>query len=112
MVFVRAFVNCVVFDLRDTNGDRAHGIRTLPVVLGIRRTRHLLQTINAFAAVLIGLAVSLALLPWTKAMLLQCTTLYGIWYVGATETTSDLDLHCDVFVDGEWILFGLLAAFG
>jgi 4-hydroxybenzoate polyprenyltransferase len=43
--------NMVLCDLRDIEGDRAAGTRSLPVLLGERRTRHLLWLIIAAGAI-------------------------------------------------------------
>ena len=59
VLFMCAFVTtvltiaAVVFDIKDIEGDRAEGIRTLPVVVGPRVTRHL----AAGATAVVGFAV-------------------------------------------------------
>lgn len=46
VLFGRFAVNVVVFDLRDTLGDRRNGVRTLPVVFGPRRVLRGLHWLN------------------------------------------------------------------
>jgi 4-hydroxybenzoate polyprenyltransferase len=55
--------NMVLCDLRDIDGDRAAGTRSLPVVLGERRTQHLLWLIIA-AAVACALLHGWPILAW------------------------------------------------
>jgi 4-hydroxybenzoate polyprenyltransferase len=60
ILFMFAFVTAVltiaaaVFDIKDIEGDRAEGIQTVPVVLGVDRTRHL----AAAASLAVGLVVA------------------------------------------------------
>lgn len=45
--------NMILCDLRDIDGDRAHGVRSLPVLLGEMRTRHLLVALLLIVEALI-----------------------------------------------------------
>ncbi|KDE54574.1 UbiA family prenyltransferase, partial [Methanoculleus sp. MH98A] len=44
--FFQVFINTVVFDLRDVEGDAASGVRTIPTILGTRKTLFLLTGLN------------------------------------------------------------------
>lgn len=105
-LFVRFFINSVVFDLRDVHGDRLHGIRTLPVVLGCDRTRWLLHALNlalgAFALAVPGLGLG----PPAFAALAVGTPL-ATWYLRRISGAAPMHFLCDVVVDGELYLAGL-----
>jgi 4-hydroxybenzoate polyprenyltransferase len=99
-LFGRFFINTVTFDLRDEEGDRQHGVRTLPVVLGPERTRQVLHLLN----VALGLGLlAVPALGWgsTLFLALQAGTVYAGWYVWRSGQPGDIHFLCDVLVDGE-----------
>lgn len=64
--FLRSFTNSEIPNVRDIDGDRAVGVNTLPVVMGIDRTRRLLyglDLLTAFIVVYGGLTGHLPILP-------------------------------------------------
>jgi 4-hydroxybenzoate polyprenyltransferase len=104
-LFLRFFINSVVFDMRDEHGDRLQGIRTIPVVLGVR-TRWLLHALNlALGAFLLAVPV-LGLGPRAAAALAVGTPLTA-WYLWYFVRTRSLHFLCDVVVDGELYVAGL-----
>lgn len=104
--FVRGFINTVVFDMRDELGDRRHGIRTLPVVLGPRRTRRLMHGLNLGLGVFLLLVPALGLAPPAFAALAVGTPL-ATWYLNRTAQPGSKHFLCDVIVDGEMYVAGL-----
>ncbi|MEI8004088.1 MAG: hypothetical protein WCG94_07095, partial [Methanothrix sp.] len=38
-MFLSVFINSVICDIRDIEGDRIHGVRTIPVMIGAKRTK-------------------------------------------------------------------------
>lgn len=72
LIGAATLVDAHLFDLRDHERDRARGLATLPVLLGIRRTKWLLATVAALAcsgAALLGRHFGLALLPESGVVL-------------------------------------------
>jgi 4-hydroxybenzoate polyprenyltransferase len=57
----------LICDVRDREGDRKAGVRSLPVVLGLGPTRTIINVINTVSALclIIGVATGLLPLPWT-----------------------------------------------
>ena len=104
--FVRYFINAVVFDIRDEQGDRRCGIRTLPVVLGPDRTRRLLHGMNLALGIFLLLVPALGLAPPAFAALAVGTPL-ATWYLNRTAQPGSMHFLCDVVVDGEMYLAGL-----
>lgn len=80
--FLRSFVNTEIPNIRDITADRAAGIRTLPVVLGVVRTKQVLVVINLLAAALVGGGIVTGHLPMVPGLAL----LIGIGY--STGVTS------------------------
>jgi len=104
--FVRFFINTAVFDMRDEQGDRRCGIRTLPVVLGPERTRRLLHGMNLALGIFLLLAPALGLAPPAFSALAVGTPL-ATWYLNRTAQPGSMHFLCDVVVDGELYLAGL-----
>lgn len=100
-LLTKSFINTVLYDIRDADGDREHGIRTIPVLLGTKKT------------VVILLALNGTLLSWvfltgsTMPPLALAMILYGFLYIIYFRTRRD-PLVLDFFVDGEWMHAGML----
>jgi 4-hydroxybenzoate polyprenyltransferase len=105
-LFVRFFINSIVFDLRDEHGDRQKGTRTLPVVIGADRTRRLLHTLNLALGVF-ALAVPLLGLGPPAFAALAVGTPFATWYLRRTAGSGSLHFLCDVVADGELYVTGL-----
>ncbi len=102
-LFIKLLVNSILFDLRDIHGDRAAGVKTLPVMLGRETTHRLLVLINA------------TLVPWLMICrrlnyflphlpLLTFSIIYGFGYIHYFNKQRPRILF-DLIVDGEWIPF-------
>jgi 4-hydroxybenzoate polyprenyltransferase len=104
-IFVRFFINAAVFDIRDEVGDRQHGIRTLPVVLGRARAVRVLQALNLALGVFL-LAVPLLGLGPPACAALAVLTPYSVWYLRKLLQPGPLHFLCDVVVDGELYVAG------
>lgn len=103
-MLAKVFINAVLYDIRDVKGDREMGIKTMPVLLGSRKTTAILMGINS--TILPCLAYMCDALRPLAAMMV----LYGYFYIiyfGETRSPISLDL----LVDGQWMistfLFGL-----
>jgi len=107
-VLARFFINTVFFDIGDVEGDRESGTMTLPVVLGVERTRRALIMLNGATALLIVVGVEgLALSP--SAHILNLLPLYAGVYLGLAKGRRELGFLCDVVVDGEGVIAGILS---
>ncbi len=105
--FIKSYINSIIFDIRDIEGDRMSGVRTIPVSLGREKTKILLIILNS------------TLLPWllifqhyfTKYFyVLLFSIAYGYWYImhfcGACSRPGK---SLDLLVDGEFILIATVA---
>ncbi len=106
---IEFFVNTVIFDVKDVQGDRAHGIITLPVALGIRRTQHICYALNGVALVLLVLGTAVQCLP-LNAFVLCALAAYILTYTYLCSETRGR-LYFGLLVDGEF-MFLLLACMG
>ena len=104
--FSLVFINTVLFDMRDVEGDRITGVRTIPVCIGIARTIRLLTLVN----VVFGSAVVLLLwgeIPLTYLVLIITGIFYAQWYIHHYQQISQSNLLCDLIADGQFIALGL-----
>ncbi|HUV53858.1 MAG TPA: UbiA family prenyltransferase [Candidatus Krumholzibacteriaceae bacterium] len=101
-IFIQILVNTILCDVRDMDGDRASGVKTLPLALGLSATKKLLFIVNTF------------MFPW----LLYCLTQglfqkylpalffgmgYGYLIIWAFSRKGCNRLLIELTVDGEWI---------
>ncbi|MBM4250012.1 MAG: hypothetical protein FJ149_11420 [Euryarchaeota archaeon] len=79
-LFVKLFVMASIYDFKDIDSDRRAGVRTLPVVLGERQSRRLLQALNAGASAAI-LALVAAGLVSTLAVIFVPAAVYTAFLI-------------------------------
>lgn len=106
--FLKSFINAVLFDIRDIEGDRISGVRTIPVVFGRQKTKNLL------------LILSSTFIPWLAVSYLAgyfhqylfvfiFAIAYGHWYIlHFCKEGLKIGKSLDLLVDGEWIPIVLL----
>ena len=99
-------VAAAVFDIKDIEGDRAEGIRTAPIVFGVRATK--VGALAVTAAVAVGLVALVA----TGALARRFLVLLGfLGYVAAYVPFATRDrgaLFYGFVVDGEHVVLAVL----
>lgn len=105
--FLRAIISVEIFNVRDVTGDAATGVNTVPVVLGVSRTRQLLALFEGCSLALVGalLTVPAVALVALAALPVLGYSLALTWVLGET---GRMDIVC-LAKDGEYLLFGLVA---
>lgn len=94
---LKSLINTVLYDIRDVAGDRENGIRTVPCLLGPRKTLLILLAMNSMLLPL------LVLIDGISQLLIGGMIIYGYIYIlHFSKKQSPLSL--DLFVDGEWML--------
>ncbi len=96
-IFGKTFIDTVLYDMRDVEGDRVNGVRTVPVILGARKTTALLLGANAL---LIPAAV---MMPPAVQPLAVALILYGFGYILYFRERAE-GWKLDLLVEGEWAL--------
>lgn len=77
LFFVLAtFVNTEIPNVRDREGDSEIGVRTLPVVIGVRRTIYILYGITSLTAVLVSVAFVANVVNLKEAAVLVASLLF------------------------------------
>lgn len=105
--FTPVFINSVVFDMRDTEGDAAAGVKTIPVLLGLSNTMKFLTGLNILSVAIV-LPLSLQYLPLKFSCLLAAGMVYANFYILLFDKVKRTNLLCDAAADGQFILFGSL----
>ncbi len=102
-IFMKCFINTVLFDVRDIKGDIINCVRTIPVFLGIKKTKKFLLILNSF------------FIPWLLLsqfqgffhkylLILFFNIIYGYWYImHFCREGITIGKSLDLLVDGEWI---------
>jgi len=110
-IFFSLLVNTVIFDVLDLNGDKVGGVKTIPFVLGSRRTKLFLILVNSC---LVGWLIYSA----SRSLFLSCMpalvfgVLYGYLMIGYFMANRFKRKLAELLIDGEWIpLAAILSVF-
>lgn len=103
---VKIFINSVVFDVRDVAGDILCGVKTIPAVIGVRKTCYMLLILNSF---LVGLILFFIDFAGRYSSILLISVIYGYAYIlyFCREPLSNRTLF-DLVVDEEWTFILIL----
>jgi 4-hydroxybenzoate polyprenyltransferase len=99
-MFIKTFIDTVLYDIRDETGDRINNVRTIPVLIGSEKTTKMLLVLNS--TLLLGL-------PSFKGIgipLVLVLVIYGYAYILYFRERRD-PLLLDLCVEGEWMLASL-----
>jgi 4-hydroxybenzoate polyprenyltransferase len=102
LFFIKSFINTVLFDLMDVEGDEKTGTMTIPVVIGTSNTVKLLLVLNSTLIILIHASMVYRLFQILLIPLIFCIA-YGYVYIMYFSRNKNR-LKMDIMVDGEWIL--------
>ena len=109
-IFIKFFINTTLFDIRDIKGDSMNGVITIPVFLGLKKSKNLLLILNS------------TFIPWLMFSHLQgffqeyifiliFSILYGYWYIWHfCGEGREIGESLDLLVDGEFIIIVFLVS--
>ncbi len=103
-VFIKGFINTVLYDVRDVDGDIISGTKTIPVILGTQKTCFLLLGVNCM------LLPCLTLMSGSIRIFMTMFIIYGYASILYFRERRD-PLYLDLFVEGEWMNLYLLFLF-
>ena len=111
-LFIKLFINTVLFDVRDLDGDKKTGINTLPVTWGIRKTKNFLLILNSLLIIWIFIVIHLNLFLMALPIIIF-SIVFDYWSIQRFCKVSTVKVHTyDIVVDGEWIILcGMLIVF-
>jgi 4-hydroxybenzoate polyprenyltransferase len=107
--FLKSLVNTILFDVRDIEGDRMSGVRTIPVLLGRSKTKKLLLILNSTFVPWLIFSFYKGFFGWYLCVLVF-SIIYGYWYIlHFCRDGIKIGKSMDLLVDGEWIPTVILA---
>lgn len=107
-----AFVQTEIPNVRDIVGDREIGVSTLPVAVGVARTRQLLYALNGFLAAIVSAATVIGYLTPVEGWVLLAGVAYSIGvtaFVGRTEENQRVVMAAESKLLVVWAAFALLS---
>jgi 4-hydroxybenzoate polyprenyltransferase len=104
--FSYVFIASAMPDMRDTEGDALSGVRTIPVLIGIEKTRTLLGLMNGATALVVFAVGVIAVFPSVTTGLLLGTLAYTQGCVSSFDRAGKNDLICDILLDGGFVIVG------
>lgn len=111
-IFLRVFVNTVFCDIRDVKSDSAVGMRTIPIVFGVKKTKYFLLVVNTFSGIFVFFAVLAGFLP-PMAHIVNLLTIFGYYYlIRSLRPKADMVYLCDFVAEGEELVSVPLAILG
>ena len=108
-VFLRFMLSTIFFDLKDIASDKTDGLKTIPVIFGIRNTINILNALNILSFLILCISIIYGVLPLFSLSLiifLFYDFIYVIW--GSQQKKSLLRFISYVFVDGEYLLWPIV----
>jgi len=106
---LKTFVNAVAYDIKDIKGDARFTINTLPVKIGIQKTKMMLYIITIIAGCLaVYYAFIFSSISIYFISMITGYTMFWIYKIGKTE----IKFLSDFVMDGEFLLLGFLAYLG
>ncbi|VVB71609.1 UbiA prenyltransferase family protein [uncultured archaeon] len=99
-MFIKTFIDTVLYDIRDESGDRINNVRTIPVLMGLEKTILILLALNS------TLLLVLPLFEGISWLLILTLVIYGYAYILYFRERRD-PLALDFCVEGEWMLASL-----
>ena len=104
-IFCWTFVASVLPDIRDRSGDSATGVATIPVLVGVERSREILTVINISAGAII-LLLGTKVIPVPGIAIMIISLVYSQGCILLIDRTTKNDLLCDVISDGQFLTMG------
>ena len=102
---IEFFINTVIFDIKDIKGDFWNNVVTIPVKVGLQKTKTLCFVLNIFAFVMIVMLI-ISGLKFSIAFILLVMNIYIFAYVLLARQEYKSFFY-GLFVDGEFI-FGFI----
>lgn len=96
--FLGTFVNAEIPNVRDMDGDRQIGVRTMPIAFGVRRTRQALYGIDLLMVGIVGYAVLNGYLTVDLATALLVGLIYSVgvtYFLGRYENNRLLTIAAE-----------------
>ncbi|MDD1680363.1 MAG: UbiA family prenyltransferase [Methanoregula sp.] len=107
LIFEYVFIASVLPDIRDREGDAATHVYTIPVLIGVEKTRLFLTAFNLVVAAFL-LTIGSLCLPPTAWVILLISFIYSQFCILSVGQTRFDNFLIDVISDGEFLFIGIL----
>jgi 4-hydroxybenzoate polyprenyltransferase len=91
-IFLRLMTNTIIFDIRDTEGDRENQVKTLPTELGVSRSFDVVGAIDALSAIYLIFLLGASLVPSYAVTLIILPIYSTIYRTFAMRNKSNLSV--------------------
>lgn len=105
-IFVKMFINTVLFDIRDIEADMLNNVITIPVFLGVNKTKKLLLLLNSTLIIWVIFSYTFFHIFF---LILIFSVVYGYWYIlYLTKEGIKTGKLIDLLLDGEFTMIAIL----
>lgn len=107
--YLRCFSNTVACDYKDLERDKAEGVRTIPMALGITPTAFVLLAVDVLSIGVVVAGIATGAWPlWTAVLAIGvCMSSIGLIYL--VRTWRDHEFVCSVVLDSEFTVSLVMA---
>lgn len=108
-IFLRGIINVTFFDIKDVEGDREQGLKTVPVILGKETTFKLLHVLNIVSFIPLFIGVYFKIIP-AFALSLLVFYFYDHYYLKKAGVASGKSLRMISYTlaDAEFIFWPIV----
>ena len=112
-MYMRSIANVIFFDLKDMEGDSARGLKTLPAMVGKKRTIQFLYVFNVIGFIPLLAGIYIGVIPVFGLALLPLMA-YSFYYLRRAETAGDMELRAVSYTlaDAEFLMWPVLLIMG
>ncbi|MEI7917830.1 MAG: UbiA family prenyltransferase [Candidatus Saccharibacteria bacterium] len=108
VILIRVFSNTIFFDLKDIKSDMKEGLKTIPVLLGKKKSYIMLYVLNVLSLLPIIIGIICNIIPIYSSSLLLLA-LYVVYYLNlARKSNNNIAEISYIYADGEYIVWLLL----
>jgi 4-hydroxybenzoate polyprenyltransferase len=107
-IFLRIFIGAIMFDIRDILGDKARNIQTIPTKYKEENVKKILIILNFLSLLSLLVPFLISLLPADGILIGLFGLFMGFLYINLFGRKFDIRFLCDVIVDGEYVLLGVV----
>lgn len=107
--YLRCFSNTVACDYKDLERDKAEGVRTIPMALGIVPSACVLLLVDAISIALVAAGIAAGILPVWTVTLAASVLISSLGLIHMVRTWRDHEFVSSVVLDSEFTLSLILA---
>lgn len=111
-LFIRLFLNTLLFDVKDTEGDSKAGVKTVPIIWGEKKTYKVVWILNILSILIIVVGTKTGYFPSFAYFLCLVSLTIDFSVFAMKRRFFCSDKICNLIVDGELLMTGFLCLIG